>query len=101
MAIHTTISVGVFYDIQRSMQVNLKTILKYCENKSYMVNGRKECSFAQNQIEYLGHIVSEAVVLVELPNIVDIIDRPILMSMKELWGFMRLIVLHSQKFVTG
>ncbi|GJW08422.1 retrovirus-related pol polyprotein from transposon 297 family protein [Tanacetum coccineum] len=61
---------------------------------------KKKCLFGQEQIEYLGHIVSGKGVEVDPSKILAMLEWPILKNLRELQGFLGLTG-YYKKFVKG
>jgi len=61
---------------------------------------RSNCSFAQHQLEYLGHIISDAGLATDLTKVTVMMNWPIPTAVTELRGFLGLTG-YYQWFVKG
>ena len=77
----------------------LMQILEVLQAKRFMAN-RKKCSFGSKQIKYLGHIISQKGVAVDLEKIKSIVDWPIPHNVKGVRGFLGLTE-YYRKFIKG
>lgn len=72
--------------------------LTSCSSINYLL--KKKCFFGQNQIMYLGHIVSREGVTTDPAKIQAIIEWPPPSTIKTLWGFLGLTGCY-RKFIPG
>ncbi|GJS07399.1 ty3-gypsy retrotransposon protein [Tanacetum coccineum] len=95
----------VFFDdilvYSRSVEdeVHLRTVLQILKEHKLYANWKK-CSFTQEQIEYLGHVVTRDGVAAGLSKVKAMLEWPVPKSICELRGFLGLTG-YYQKFVKG
>lgn len=72
-----------------SHRVHLGMVLQVLKQNGLVID-RKKCSFGQEQLKYLGHIVSGHGVAADPRKIKDMLDWPIPKDVKGLRGFLGL-----------
>ncbi|GKC55290.1 ty3-gypsy retrotransposon protein, partial [Tanacetum coccineum] len=80
-------------------EVHLRTVLQILREQKLYAN-RKKCSFAQEQIEYLGHVVTRDGVAADPSKVKAMLEWPVPKSIRELRGFLGLTG-YCRKFVKG
>ncbi|GJV00619.1 putative mitochondrial protein [Tanacetum coccineum] len=80
-------------------EVHLRTVLQILREQKLYAN-RKKCSFAQEQIEYLGHVVTRDGVAADPSKVKAMLEWPVPKSIRELRGFLGLTG-YYRKFVKG
>lgn len=65
---------------------HLQTMLEVLR-KNQLFDKMTKCSFARNHMEYLGHIISQKGVLIDLEKTIAMEKWPQPMTITELWGF--------------
>ncbi|GJY00761.1 putative mitochondrial protein [Tanacetum coccineum] len=68
-------------------EVHLRTVLQILREQKLYAN-RKKCSFAQEQIEYLGHVVTRDGVAADPSKVKAMLEWPVPKSIRELRGFL-------------
>ncbi|KAJ9564989.1 hypothetical protein OSB04_000955 [Centaurea solstitialis] len=78
---------------------HLSTVLEILRHHQFVAN-RKKCVFATQQVEYLGHTISDQGVAVDPSKIRSILDWPVPRNVKGVRGFLGLTG-YYRKFVKG
>ena len=78
---------------------HLRTVLQILRAEKLFAN-RKKCLFAQEQIEYLGHVVTRDGVAADPSKVKAMLEWPVPKSIRELRGFLGLTG-YYRKFVKG
>ena len=78
---------------------HLATVFAVLQKHQLYIN-LKKCSFGQNQLEYLGHIISVDGVAVDPTKVQAMLSWPQLKTLKALQGFLGLTG-YYRKFVAG
>ena len=68
---------------------HLKTVLQVLGSQQFFAN-LKKCTFGQQQVEYLGHIISEKGVAMDPGKLKDVQQWPVPRSVKAVRGFLGL-----------
>lgn len=79
--------------------LHMKVVLDMLRENQLKVN-KKKCSFGKSSIDYLGHVISEAGVVMDLDKISAILRWPILKSIKAVRRFLELTGYYRQ-FIEG
>ncbi|GAU39167.1 hypothetical protein TSUD_147890 [Trifolium subterraneum] len=87
----------VYGDTEASHIDHLKSVFELLAQHQFYIKPLK-CSFAQHQIDYLGHVVSAGTVAPDPEKIKAIIEWPVPNSVKTLHGFLGLVG-YYRKFV--
>jgi hypothetical protein len=74
-------------------------VLKVLQEQQFVAN-RKKCSFGGQQVEYLGHVISEQRVSVDPAKIASTLEWPVPQNVKGVRGILGLTG-YYRKFIRG